>query len=208
MARQGWPPQAVPIAAFALVAAGLVVAAPLLSRSLRAEARRRAGTELAAVAQLKADLVVAWRSDQLRSARFAASYPSVQTAVASARAGTVPPPLAAHVSDVLAHLAELHLYPRVALLSPAGAELAGWSRAGGPHVPPSPELLRRAAASADGAASHLALDARDRPQLDVAIAMGATGEGAPYLLFLRADASSTFEDVLERWPVPSETAAG
>ena len=58
----------------------------------------------------------------------------------------------------------------------------------------------------DGAASDLRVDASDHPYLDLAVAVPAGG-GAPCFLVTRADAAPLFADVLQRWPVPSETAA-
>ncbi len=205
--RSRWPPHVLSIAGFALVAAALLAAVPLLSRSLRADARRRAGNELGAIAQLKADQIVEWRRDQLRNASYAATYPSARSAIEAARAGRLTPHLATHISEVLAHLAELQGYLRIGLLGPGGVEIAGWAPPDVRDAHPSPEVLRRAIASADGAASELRLDSRDRPHLDVVVTVGPAG-AATYVLFLRADAAPVFEDVLERWPVPSETAAG
>ena len=79
--RHTQPPHLLPVAAFAFVAVGLLASAPLLSRSLRAETRRRAEIELGAIAELKARQIRLWRAEQLRALRFAASYPAVQRAL-------------------------------------------------------------------------------------------------------------------------------
>jgi C4-dicarboxylate-specific signal transduction histidine kinase/ActR/RegA family two-component response regulator len=188
------------------VALGLLGAAPLLERSLRAEARRRASDELGAIAALKSQWITTWRLERLRFARFAARYPSVLSLAEAVRRGVVPSGLTNHTSEVLGQIALLQGYQRIAVLE-GTRELAGWARAGGRAAVPTQELVGRALGSADGTASELLLDPTDRPYLDVVVAIPA-GSDRSLLLFLRADAVPVFEEVLDHWPVPSESGAG
>ena len=204
--RPSWPQLHV-LAAFALIAIGLLGAAPLLERSLRAEARRRASDELGAIAELKAQRLTTWRVDHLRIARFAARYPSVTALVEADRKGGVPAGLGSHVAEVLAQIGLLQGYQRVSLLE-GQRELAGWARAGGRAAVPTRELVGRALGSADGAASDLLLDLADTPYLDVVIAIPTAPTERSVVLFVRADATGVFEEVLDHWPVPSESGAG
>jgi signal transduction histidine kinase len=204
--RTFWPPHVLPIAAFLVVAFGLLGAAPLVERSLREDARRRAGSELGAIAELKAQRVTAWRLDQLRVMRFASWFPSVRELVEADRSGIAPLMLAGHVSDVLTHVGLLQGYERIALLD-GDRELAGWARAGGRADVPTPELLGRALGAGDGTASELLLGPANAPYFDVAVAVPAGPEHS-VVLYARADASGVFEEVLERWPVPSASGAG
>jgi C4-dicarboxylate-specific signal transduction histidine kinase len=188
------------------VAFGLLGATPLLERSLREDARRRAANELGAIAELKAQRVTAWRLDQLRTVRFASWLPSVRALVDAYRSGAVRSGLTPHVSEVLTHVGLLHGYERIALLD-GTRELAGWARAEGRGFAPSPELAARALGSGDGTADGLLLDAANVPYLEVAVAVPA-GADHSVILYARGDASPLFEEVIERWPVPSATGAG
>jgi C4-dicarboxylate-specific signal transduction histidine kinase len=205
--RPSWPPPHVlSVAAFAVVALGLLAAAPLLERSIRTEARRRAAAELGAIAELKAQRITTWRSEQVRNARFASRYPSVRALADAGQRGELPRDLASHVSEILAQVGHLQGYLHVCVLD-GTRELAGWARAGGHAHSPSRELVGRALGSAEGAASELLLDAADVPYLDVAVAIPSGGERS-LLLFARADAAAIFEEVIEHWPIPSTSGAG
>jgi PAS domain S-box-containing protein len=194
----------IPPAAFALATAGVVIAAVLMAASTRAETHHRAGAALDTVAALKVNAIEEWRGDHRRNARLAATYPTVREAVAAAARGTLSTALRAHVTAILRHLAEIHGYARIALLDASGRELVGWARAGAETQPFDPQVIRGALRPPD-AADALSVDARLRPHLEVAVA--AHGPDVPAgVLAIRLDASPIFDEVLERWPVPSGTA--
>ena len=63
------------LSAILALGVGLVGAAFYLNRSLRQEARRNAGAELEAVVSLKVAAVVAWREQQVETARLRRRLP-------------------------------------------------------------------------------------------------------------------------------------
>jgi C4-dicarboxylate-specific signal transduction histidine kinase len=205
--RVSLPPHAVPIAAFGIVAVGLLAAAPLLSRSLRQETRRRAESELGAIAELKAAQIGHWRADHIRVVGFGAAYPAVRATVEAASRGVLDRALGGHASEVLGQLGELQHYERLAVVADDGVEVTGWTAPGRSRIEPAAALIDEALNATDGTASELRLDPSNRPYLDVAAAV-LTEHGKSFVLFARADAAALFTDVLERWPVPSQTAAG
>ncbi|BDG05451.1 ATP-binding protein [Anaeromyxobacter oryzae] len=200
------PRRWLPPTAFALAAAGLVVAAVMMAVWMRAETRRRAGAELDAVAALKVEALQEWREDHLRNARYAALYPSIARAARASATGTLEPTLRAHVMEILGHLAARQGYASIALVGADGLPLAAWTRDGRPARPVDPRLLRAALASPDGAADALLAEAGEEPHLDVVAAARADG-GPPCAVALRVDAAPLFEEVLDRWPVPTRTAS-
>jgi signal transduction histidine kinase/ActR/RegA family two-component response regulator len=193
------------IAAFALLALGLVGGAILLHRSMQETARRDAGARLEAIAALKVAAIDTWRAEHLRDTGFAASYPTVALVAREASRGPVTPHDAAHALEVLVHLAERLGHLRIALLAADGHPVLAWARPGAPEEPFAEGLLRTALESPAGAASALVADpGRGRPRLHAAVSLRA--QGAPgFALALQVDMGQVFDDVIWSWPVPSAT---
>lgn len=193
-----------PLAAYLLTAAGLVAAAALMERSLSHQARRRAGTELDAVAALKAEAVRAWMVEQERNAAFAAGYPFVATAAAQA-AGAVEPSLRAHGEAVLGLLGRRHQVQSLGIFDATGRGLITWAESEGARQRPSPALLERALA-VWAPVLDLQLDRETaRPCVEIVIPIQVEGS-PPCVAGLRADMGPLYESVVESWPVPSRSA--
>jgi PAS domain S-box-containing protein len=196
-----------PVAGFALLAVGLVVAGFVLDRSMRTEMRRRAGAELDAVVSLKVAAIVAWREEHVRIAVYAATYPVLERVVQAAARGHLDPVLLDHAREVVAHLGGRQGYLRLTLMDADGSELAGWRDAAAPDRPFGPALLQRALARQEVATTDLYdPEGLDRPWLDVAVPIRPAGV-PPAVLALRVDMAPFFESLLTSWPVPSRTAA-
>jgi signal transduction histidine kinase/ActR/RegA family two-component response regulator len=194
---------------FALLAAGVLLAAFLLSLSLRDGARRRAGAELDAVATLRASAIAAWRAEHERNAHYAATYPVIETIMAAAARGPVPDALRQHGASVLGHVAQRHGYERIALLDPEGRAVVDWVRSGGEGSPFSSALLASVMDAGPGAATASAIVGREgwkRVFLDVADSARPAG-ARPWSLALRVEMAPFVASLLESWPVPSETAS-
>lgn len=195
-----------PIAAFAVVAAGLFSAVVLLDRAARQDAHQRAAAELNAVGALKVAIIGAWSGERLRDAGLVAGFPSVVRAAAEAREGRLGPPLRDHLQELLANLADHFGYLRVTLLDLAGRPLADWARPGGRLETLSPGLARAAAASPGGTAAELVSEeGRDRPVLEVAAVVRVRGSPAA-VVAIRASMERVFDDAIQSWPIPSTSA--
>ena len=195
-----------PIAAFAVVAVGLVAAVILLDRSARQDARQRVAAELDAVGAMKAGVIGGWSRERLGDAALAASYPTVMEAAASAREGRIDPGLAPHVRELLGNLAAHYAYERVDLLDLEGRVLADWERPGFPESPFPPELARRAAAAPGGGALELVSQpGRDRPQIEAAAPVRSGGRIVAAIA-VRASLEPVFDEAIQSWPIPSTTA--
>jgi signal transduction histidine kinase len=192
-----------PLIAFVTVALGLIATAALLHRWMQQGAHDRSGAELEAVAAVKVAAITAWRVEQVGDAVYAATYPSVSRAAAAAGRGKLDPGLVAHVREVLEHLAERQGYLRIALLAPDGRPVVEWVGPGEPDLPFGTELLRAAASSPNGSAWELvSATGRRRPVLNTAAAVPAEGS-APFAIALRVAMGPFFDEVIQKWPVPS-----
>jgi signal transduction histidine kinase/ActR/RegA family two-component response regulator len=200
-AHRRWPLAA----AFALVAIALIASAAVMVASMRADARRRAGAQLEAVAALKVEAITAWTEDRVEAARYAGSYPVVTRVIRAGSAGQRDPALTAHVAEVFTHLAQRRGYRWVALVDLAGRTVVV-SGPGAPVPAASGELVRRALADPRGVATQLDVTGDGAAALDVAVTL-PPGEPAAALCLLRADAAPLVDDVVESWPVPSDTGS-
>ena len=203
---RNWADRRLPVVvAYLLLAVALVAAGLVLDRSLRQGSRRRAGAELDAVASLKVSAVVAWRDGKLGDAAYAAGYPVVEKVVRAAAAGRLDPELAAHATEVLAHLGALRGFARVALVGADARPLLEWRAEGQSDRPFDRPLLEWALRSGGAGATDL-VDApgADLPWLEAAVPVRLDGV-PPAVLVARWDSAAFFEAVLASWPVPSET---
>ncbi|HSB21170.1 MAG TPA: ATP-binding protein [Anaeromyxobacteraceae bacterium] len=192
-----------PLVAFVTVALGLLASAGLLHRWMRQGAHEHAGAELDAVAAVKVAAINAWRAEHVGAAAYAATYPSVARAAAASARGKLDPGLVAHVHEVLEHLAERRGFLRIALLAPDGRPVVEWVGPGDPGVPFGPELLRASTGSPEGTSWVLAsAPGRRRPVLDAAAAVPVEGS-ATLAVALRVAMGPFFDDVIQKWPVPS-----
>ena len=175
--------------------------------SMRADALRRAGAQLEAVGALKAAAVSSWMEVRVLAARYACSYPSAERAVRAAARGPVDPALRSHVDEILVHFAEHWGYPLAALLDGAGRPIS----VAGPDAArarlPDRWFLEAALADPNRSAARLEVAGDGRATLDVAVATEAGATGPLSFCVLRADATAVVEDVVERWPVPSDTGS-
>ncbi len=195
-----------PVAAFAVVAVGLVAAVLLLDRSARRDARRRTAAELDAVGAMKAAVIGGWSRERLADAQLAASYPTVMRAAAAVRDGRIDPALGPHIHELLGNLADHYAYERVDLLDLDGRVLADWTRPGFEAAPFPPELARRAVAAPGGGAVELtSRPGRDRPTLEAAAPVRSGGRPAA-VVAVRASLESIFDEAIQSWPIPSTTA--
>jgi signal transduction histidine kinase/CheY-like chemotaxis protein len=182
-----------------------VASSAVMVLSMRAEAVRRADAQLQAVAALKVDAIATWIGIRVQAARYACTYPVVQKAAREASAGRVQPELAAHVVEVLGHLADRWRYAAVGLVDGHGRPIALAGADAVPVAPVDARLLEAAAAAPGKDAVHLEILGDGRASLEVAVV--AEAGGATARCFLRADAASMLDAVVERWPVPSETGS-
>ncbi|HUL61149.1 MAG TPA: ATP-binding protein [Anaeromyxobacteraceae bacterium] len=191
-------PRWLPLAVFAVFAAGLGGAGVLLQRSMRAAARGRALAELDAVAALKVAAVEEWRGDHVRNAEYAGSYPSVLAlAAAPSRDGGRAHD---HVADVLMHFAERFGYSAAALVDRGGGVLADGLPGAGAGAPRA--LIERAVSSGRPA-SDLALDGA--PRLEIAAPVPPE-PGARAVLFVRVPAVEIVAGAMSAWPSSTATA--
>ncbi len=201
----GLPSRRFPVAAYFLTVAGLIAAAALMERSLFHQARRRAGSELDAVASLKADAVRAWMVEQERNAQYASSNPLVASAALQAGSGQVNPSLGSRGEAALGLLGRRHGMQSLGLFDAHGRALIAWAESEGARKSPTPALLERALATR-APAMELQLDrASARPCLEIVQPVAVDG-APPCAVGLRADMGSAFGPLVESWPVPSGSA--
>ena len=197
------------LSAILALAVGLVGAAFYLSRSLRQEARRNAGAELEAVVSLKVAAVVAWRDQQVGTARYAAGYPTVRALPGTVREPVLHAGLATHAREILSRLAEREHYLSMAVIASDGLPLVEWHSAGGSPLPFEAALLAQALASGEPVTRVEVLPSLPaRPWLDVVVPIPPEGSRPPSaVLALRVDLAPDLPSLVHGWPVPSATAA-
>jgi signal transduction histidine kinase/ActR/RegA family two-component response regulator len=197
------------LSAIVALAVGLLGAALYLNRSLRQEARRNAGAELEAVVSLKVAAVVAWRDQQVETARYAAGYPTVRALPGTLREPALHAGLATHAREILSRLAEREHYLSMAVIAADGRPLVEWHRAGASALPFDAALLAQALASGEPVTRIDVLPTRPAgPWLDLVVPVPAEGDGRPSaVLALRVDLAPALPSLVHGWPVPSATAA-
>ncbi len=194
------------LAAFGLAVAAMIASAVVMLASMRADALRRAGAQLQAVGALKTAALRTWIDDRVVDAHYACSYPSIVRAAAAARSGRTDRTLKAHVDEILSHFADRLSYPLVGLLDAIGRPLALAGRDAADARLPDRWFLERALANPEGGATRLDITPDGDASLDVVVAEKA-GEGAVAFCLLRADARAFVEELIERWPVPSDSGS-
>lgn len=194
------------LATFGLAAAALVASAVVMVRSMRAEALRKADAQLEAVAALKSAAVTSWIEDRVVAARYACTYPSATTAAMASLEGPVTPVLARHVREILEHFADRWGYGLVGLLDGAGRPIALAGKEASEALVPDRWFLEAALADPRRAARRLRLTPDGGGTLEVAV-VTPIGEAAIAFCVLRSDARALVDDVVERWPVPSDTGS-
>jgi signal transduction histidine kinase len=194
------------IAAFGAALAAAVASAAIMLGSMRADALRRASAQLEAVGALKAASVSSWMEVRVLAARYACSYPSAERAARVAAGGRVDRELRSHVDEILRHFAEHWGYTLAALLDGAGHPISVVGRDAARARLPDRWFLEAALADPRRSAARLEVAGDGRATLEVAVATEA-GAGALSFCVLRADATAVVEDVVERWPVPSDSGS-
>jgi signal transduction histidine kinase/CheY-like chemotaxis protein len=194
------------LAAFGLAACALVASALVMVHSMRAEALRKADAQLEAVGALKVDAVTAWIDDRVVAARYACTYPSAIQAAMARLSGPVQPSLAAHVRQILAHFAERWGYALVGLLDGSGRPIALAGADATAARVPDRWFLEAALADPRRAARRLSIAGDGTGTLEVAV-VTPIGEAAIAFCVLRVDAKPLIDDIIETWPVPSDTGS-
>jgi PAS domain S-box-containing protein len=194
------------LAAFGLAACALVASALVMLLSMRAEALRKADAQLGAVGRLKAAAVTSWIDDRVVAARYACTYPSATQAAMERLSGPVKPALVTHVRQILEHFAERWGYGLVGLLDGAGRPIALAGKGATPALVPDRWFLEAALADPRRAARRLTVEADGTGALEVAV-VTPIGEAAIAFCILRVDAKPLIDDVIETWPVPSDTGS-
>jgi signal transduction histidine kinase len=190
-----------PLVIYGALCLGLVAAGALLHSSTRAAARQRGGAAIDAVAALKRQGIVRWRTDELDEVRVAASRKEV------ARVGSRNElPRAGERQEAeraLADLARLRGYLRATVVTESGEVRAGVTGEGTPGPAPDLALVRRALA--EGPSASLAVFPEERrPRLDLAVPIAADGR-ARAVLYVQVDGTDAVAAVVRGWPVPSDT---
>ena len=181
-----------------LLSCGVVVlAGHRIYRAQKRAVESEAAAQLSAIADLKVQQILAWRSERLAAATFLASNPML--AAPANRAET------AELHLWLHQFQDLYGYEDVAVL-----DRTGRARIGALARPPDQRLrglIAEALRSGEPVASDLDRYSEGSARMDVVAPIGSrTGAPPEQVVILRVDASAFLYAMIQSWPTPTRTA--
>ena len=205
--RVGWRREI----AFSAAAALVVLASGVIYLRVQLAAMRNtAARELAAIGDLKAEAILAWRAERMHDAQFPAQEPAVARSLAALLAGSGGDAAARELTGLLEPLRQSHAYAGIVILDDRGAP-----RLALPATFQADAEMLRAAHQALASRAVVFADLHDgaggRPvSLDLVtpVEVAADGPGAAPIgvIAIRVDAGAELFRLLGSWPIPSETA--
>jgi PAS domain S-box-containing protein len=187
------------VASSAALAILLALVGWAIERRMRGEIRARALGQLSALAELKADRIVAWRAERLADAAAIAAPPLPDADLDRLARGEPPPALAAWYRQI----SKRHLYADVVVVSSRGEPLFSAAGQRGPLDASTVDASSRALAGGRAVLSELHRSGRDgRVYLDAAAPIPSRVGAA---LVLRSDAEALYP-LLREWPGSARTA--
>ncbi|MGA2118585.1 MAG: PAS domain S-box protein [Bryobacteraceae bacterium] len=175
----------------------IVLAGHGLYQAQKEAVESEAAAQLSAIADLKVQQVLAWRSERVAAATFVASNPML--------AEPANPEETADLQRWLGQFRDLYGYQDVAVLSRTGRIRIG-------ALDPAPDqrlqgLVAEALRSGEAVASDLDRQSGQSAKMDiVAPVMSKTGAPPQQVVVLRVDASAFLYAMIQSWPTPSHTA--
>ena len=197
------------VVAAAFVAVGVAGAGFLYLRHQQLALRTAIGSELGAIADLKAAQVANWRNERMDDARFLARAPAVARDLADLLAHPDSAERRAAALGWLDLLKGGERYDALAFFDPKLRQLLATPDAAVPIDPPLRALMAEAWRNGEVAMGDLVAGRGGRIRLDIVAAVreqGAAASGPAGLILLRLDPHRFLFPLLEAWPVPSATA--
>ena len=192
---------------FCLLAIGIAVSGLLYYQEQKRTIQHERNDQLAAIAELKAGQIDAWRRERLADGEFIRENRIAVQAIGRLLSGASSPDLQREVHRWMMAYKARHGYTNLFLLDAKGAVRLSTAQETRAMEAENLSLATQAMKSAKVSLSDLHRDAERRIYLDICVPLSSQGQAAPLgALLLEVDPRQSLYPMIQSWPMPSKTA--